>query len=60
MERNNNKLTEVIEQHGDTYVAYIIEVPGVNTQGATIEEARANLHEAYELIKVTLQEINLL
>jgi predicted RNase H-like HicB family nuclease len=60
MERNNNKLTEVIEQHGDTYVAYIIEVPGANTQGATTEEARANLHEAYELIKATLQEIDLL
>src|SRR3989442_14336641 len=32
------------------YVAFLEEVPGANTQGATLEEARANLHEAVDLV----------
>ncbi|MBL0171916.1 MAG: type II toxin-antitoxin system HicB family antitoxin [Gemmatimonadaceae bacterium] len=32
------------------YVAYVEELPGANTQGATLEEARINLREAVELI----------
>lgn len=31
------------------YVAFVEELPGANTQGATIEEARANLEEAVML-----------
>ncbi|MBL8141230.1 MAG: type II toxin-antitoxin system HicB family antitoxin [Acidobacteria bacterium] len=29
---------------------YVEELPGANTQGATLEEARANLVEAVELV----------
>lgn len=43
-------LTAVFEQHGSDFIAYIEEIPGVNTQGATLEEARTNLIEALELI----------
>ncbi len=43
MEEN---LTAVVEKHGEWYVAYIRELPGVNTQGRTEEEARANLDDA--------------
>jgi predicted RNase H-like HicB family nuclease len=32
------------------YIAFIEELPGANTQGATLEEARANLREAVELV----------
>jgi predicted RNase H-like HicB family nuclease len=32
------------------YVAYVEELPGANTQAATLEEARANLEEAVSLI----------
>ncbi len=32
------------------YVAFVEELPGVNTQGATLEEARANLEEAVALV----------
>jgi len=32
------------------YVAFVEELPGANTQGETIEEARANLREAVELV----------
>lgn len=57
MENSSQPLTEVIEKHGTDYIAYILEIPGVNTQGATIEEARANLREAYEMIEIARQEI---
>ena len=32
------------------YIAFVEELPGANTQGATLEEARENLREAVELI----------
>jgi predicted RNase H-like HicB family nuclease len=32
------------------YVAFVEELPGANTQGETLEEARANLREAVELV----------
>jgi predicted RNase H-like HicB family nuclease len=32
------------------YVAFVEELPGANTQGATLEEARENLREAVTLI----------
>jgi predicted RNase H-like HicB family nuclease len=31
-------------------VAFVEELPGANTQGDTIDEARANLREAFELV----------
>src|SRR5260370_28490449 len=32
------------------YIAFVAELPGANTQGETIEEARENLHEAVVLV----------
>ncbi len=32
------------------YVAFTEELPGANTQGARLEEARENLHEAVALV----------
>ena len=32
------------------YVAFVEELPGANTQGETLEEARVNLREAVELV----------
>jgi predicted RNase H-like HicB family nuclease len=32
------------------YVAFVEELPGANTQGETLEEARANLEEAVALV----------
>ncbi|MCX6376173.1 MAG: type II toxin-antitoxin system HicB family antitoxin [Armatimonadetes bacterium] len=43
------QLTAAYEKHDDWYVAYIEEIPGVNTHGRTKEEARANLADALEL-----------
>lgn len=42
--------TGIFEQEGDWWIASIEEIPGVNTQGRTIEEARENLKEAVKLI----------
>jgi predicted RNase H-like HicB family nuclease len=44
------KLTAVFEKVHEGYTGFIAELPGSNTQGATIEEARANLKEAVELV----------
>jgi len=40
------KFTAVIQKRGQWYVAWVEEVPGVNTQGRTLAEARRNLKEA--------------
>lgn len=42
--------TAVYMQVPEGFVAFVEELPGANTQGATIEEARVNLREAVELI----------
>lgn len=44
------KFTAVIEKHGRWYIAYVEEIPGVNTQGRTLAETRENLKEALQLI----------
>lgn len=45
-----NKFTAVFEQVGEWWIGYIEELPGANTQGKTLEEARENLKEAAHLI----------
>jgi predicted RNase H-like HicB family nuclease len=42
--------TAIIEKRGRWYVAFVEEIPGVNTQGRTLAEARKNLKEALSLI----------
>ena len=44
------QLTAVFQQVPHGFIAFIEELPGANTQGATIEEARANLQEAVALV----------
>ena len=39
------------------YVAFVEELPGANTQGATLEEARENLREAVTLIIESNREL---
>ena len=44
-------LTAVYEEAEEGgYIAYVAELPGANTQGDTLEEARENLSEAIQLI----------
>jgi predicted RNase H-like HicB family nuclease len=44
------RLTAVFEQVPEGYIGFVEELPGANTQGTTLEEARANLEEAVELV----------
>jgi len=44
------KFTAVFEQAGEWWIGYVEELPGANTQGRTLEEARQNLKEAVQLI----------
>ena len=44
------KLTAVFQIVPEGYIAFVEELPGANTQGATLEEARANLEEAVEMV----------
>lgn len=44
------KLTAVFERVPEGYVGFIEELPGANTQGSTLEEARENLQEAVALV----------
>jgi len=44
------QLTAVYQQVPEGYIAFVEELPGANTQGATLEEARANLQEAVALV----------
>ncbi|MBU1046615.1 type II toxin-antitoxin system HicB family antitoxin [Patescibacteria group bacterium] len=44
------EFTAVYEKQDGWVSAWIEEIPGVNTQGKTMREARANLKEALNLI----------
>jgi len=44
------ELTAVFRRVSDGYIAFVEELPGANTQGATLEEARENLREAVQLV----------
>ena len=43
-------VTAVLKKSGKWWAAYVEEIPGVNSQGATKEEARENLKEALQLV----------
>jgi predicted RNase H-like HicB family nuclease len=45
------KFTAIYERAEEGgYVGYVAELPGANTQGETLEEARENLKEAVSLL----------
>jgi predicted RNase H-like HicB family nuclease len=43
------QFTAVFKKVPGGYIAFVEEVPGANTQGTTLAEARAHLREAVEL-----------
>jgi predicted RNase H-like HicB family nuclease len=43
-------LTAVFHKVAEGYIGFVEELPGANTQGETLEEARENLKEAVELV----------
>jgi len=44
------ELTAVFKKVPEGYIAWVEELPGANTQGKTLEEARENLQEAIRLV----------
>jgi predicted RNase H-like HicB family nuclease len=51
------KLTAVFRKFPEGYSAFVEHLPGANTQGATLEEARANLKEAVEMVLQANREL---
>lgn len=50
-------LTAIFRKVEEGYIGFIEELPGANTQGETLEEARANLIEAAQLVIETNRQL---
>lgn len=51
------QFTAIYKKQGKWYLGWVEEIPGVNTQGKTIKEAKKNLKEALLLINTQLKII---
>lgn len=51
------KLTAVFQKVPEGYIGFVEELPGANTQGATLEEVRSNLEEAVQLVLEANREL---
>jgi predicted RNase H-like HicB family nuclease len=51
-------LTAVYMKVPEGYVAFVEELPGANTQGETLQEARANLEEAVTMVLDANRELS--
>ena len=51
------RLTAVYMPVPEGYIGFVEELPGANTQGATMDEVRENLKEAVQLILDANREI---
>ncbi|MCX6815622.1 MAG: type II toxin-antitoxin system HicB family antitoxin [Candidatus Aenigmarchaeota archaeon] len=51
-------LTAIYKKVKEGYVAYVEEIPGVNTQGSTLKEAKENLLDALKLVLEANREIS--
>jgi predicted RNase H-like HicB family nuclease len=50
---NQREFTAVYKKRSNKYIAWIEEIPGVNTQGKTLKETKENLREALSLVLET-------
>jgi predicted RNase H-like HicB family nuclease len=48
----------VFKKVPEGYLAFVEELPGANTQGATLDEARENLREAVQLVLEANRELS--
>ena len=51
------QLTAVYMEVPEGFIAFVEELPGANTQGDTLEEARENLREAVALVLEANREL---
>ena len=52
------ELTAVFKKVPEGYIAWVEDLPGANTQGATLEETRENLREAIRLVLEANRELS--
>ena len=52
------KFTAVYVKVTEGYIAFVEELPGANTQGETLEEARTNLEEAVTMVLGANRELS--
>lgn len=58
MRKNKSAIfTAVFEKVPEGYIGFVEELPGANTQGATLAEARENLQEAIQLVLEANREL---
>jgi predicted RNase H-like HicB family nuclease len=50
-------LTAVYMKVPEGYIAFVEELPGANTQGATMEETRENVKEAVQMVLQANREL---
>jgi predicted RNase H-like HicB family nuclease len=48
MHSMEGKYTAIVQRHGEWWIGWVEEVPGVNSQGRTREELFENLQDALE------------
>jgi len=53
-----SQFTAVYKKTKNWFVAWVEEIPGVNTQGKTLKETRENLREALSLILESNRELS--
>ena len=51
------ELTAIYIKVPEGYIAFVEELPGANTQGETLDEVRANLREAVQLVLEANREL---
>jgi len=52
------KLTAVYMKVPEGYITFVEELPGANTQGKTLEEARVNLEESVTMVLSANREMS--
>jgi predicted RNase H-like HicB family nuclease len=52
------KLTAAYKKVGDWWAAWVEEIPGVNTQGESLDEARENLKDALRMVLEVNRELS--
>ena len=51
------QFTAVYQKRGACYIGFVEEIPGANTQGRTLAEAKRNLREALKLVLEANREL---
>jgi predicted RNase H-like HicB family nuclease len=49
--------TGVFQKVPEGFIGFVLELPGANTQGKTLDETRVNLREAIQLVLETNREL---